>query len=436
MRNIKKLGAIATTLTMSLSLLSGCSSTKEQTTTGFQPELDTETTASLSVIGDYSNFEALEAIIDDFNEYYPNVTITYTKCDFYNVENLQTMLDSSEKPDICMTSYWMRDTTLMDSFEDMSFLDLSNIQDGLITKSNDEVKMVPIFTNTYGMIVNEQIFEENNLTVPTTYSELIDVCAKLKEAGYESPIMGYTGTGSAEYLNSISYPMLNKAISENPEAIDELNPTKISYDEEGSTIYEYKENADASILDSTLEKVQDFTNQGLIDVDKCSEEISDGYEGAILRFFEGDVPMLFTNAETLSGTKKRETLSEAYQNNSFEYNFYLTPLTDDGCYFELSLSRAFSVNAKSENLDMTNEFMRFLVQKDELNKMAQVKGLPTVTNDYGYDERYATFNDYDPIYSDSLNITDGALRQVREAVRAVASKELTIQQAEEKYGKY
>ena len=41
----------------------------------------------------------------------------------------------------------------------------------------------------------------------------------------------------------------------------------------------------------------------------------------------------------------------------------------------------FSVNKDCDDLDMTNEFMRFLVTKKELNEMASVKRLVTPTSD-------------------------------------------------------
>ena len=43
----------------------------------FQPRLDTDTSCEITVIGSYSNFEALEAEFDSFNEFYPDVELSY-----------------------------------------------------------------------------------------------------------------------------------------------------------------------------------------------------------------------------------------------------------------------------------------------------------------------------------------------------------------------
>ena len=51
---------------------------------GFKPALDTDTGCSITVVGSYDNFEALEAEFDRFNEIYPNVRLSYVKLDDYN----------------------------------------------------------------------------------------------------------------------------------------------------------------------------------------------------------------------------------------------------------------------------------------------------------------------------------------------------------------
>ena len=50
---------------------------QEETAAGFSPALDTETSCSITVVGSYDNFEALETEFDSFNEFYPNVQLSY-----------------------------------------------------------------------------------------------------------------------------------------------------------------------------------------------------------------------------------------------------------------------------------------------------------------------------------------------------------------------
>ncbi len=111
----------------------------------------------------------------------------------------------------------------------------------------------------------------------------------------------------------------------------------------------------------------------------------------ILRFFEGDVPMMICAGDIVSGTKKREGQSEAFTKSPFDYTFVPIPMTDDGGFFIDSPSVEFSVNKDCDNLDMTNEFMRFLVTNEELNEIASLKRLVTPTADLTLDSVYAPF---------------------------------------------
>ncbi|MDR9824131.1 hypothetical protein RCJ22_00755, partial [Vibrio sp. FNV 38] len=72
----------------------------------FQPRLDTESECTITVVGSYSNFEALEAEFDRFNKYYPNVKLTFTKVDDYN-NMIGTVLNGNDAPDIYVNHSWM-----------------------------------------------------------------------------------------------------------------------------------------------------------------------------------------------------------------------------------------------------------------------------------------------------------------------------------------
>ena len=85
-------------------------------------------------------------------------------------------------------------------------------------------------------------------------------------------------------------------------------------------------------------------------------------EPVIMRFFEGDVPMMLASADVASGTKKRESLSANFSTNPFKYSFHSVPVMEKGGAVLEVPSVEFSVNKSSKNLEMTNEFMRFLLR--------------------------------------------------------------------------
>ena len=398
---------------------------------GFKPALDTAVDCRISVAGGYDNFEALEAEFDRFNEYYPNVELVYTKVDDYN-NMIGTVLDSKDAPDIYVNYSWMygRDQyqASIDHAENLADpelgLDLDCIRSNIILNTDDEtLPMVPVFSNTYGMLVNNSLFEKEGLSVPTTYQELVDTCDAFRKKGYENPMMGFSKEETTSVFTLTAYPFFCGSVADDAEAVKNLNSLDASA---------------GKYIQPTLEKVSQFLDDGCVDLDACAE-IEDNYEAVILRFFEGDVPMMLCSGDTVSGTKKRESRSEAFIANPFTYTFAPVPLSDDGVYFLDMSNLQFSVNKDGSNLDVANEFMRFLITSPELNEMAQNKGLMSPTKDLSFNSMYAAFGDVPKsriLSPEEIGLTDDAVIQMRQAVYQVGTGAMTIDEAVANYGSF
>ena len=428
---MKKLLCVILLLCTVASLAACGGKTPEEKPVEFKPALDTTTTCSITVVGSYDNFEALEAEFDTFNEMYPNVKLSYQKLDDYN-NTLATALEGNNKPNIFFSNAWMigneKYASVLAHAEDLSDpalkLNLDCIRPGLINRENkDTIHMVPVFSRTYGMLVNENLFKKEGLSVPTTWTELMSVCAAFREKGYANPMMGYSAKSSSCLMNTIAYPLFVAALSQNPDALAKAN----NLDPEAGPY-----------MRTALEAVEQLVKNKCVDLSKC-DEIADNYTKVILRFFEGDVPMMICQGDTVSGTKKRESQSEAFTASPFEYSFYPIPANEQGGYFIDSPSIEFSVNKNCENLDMTNEFMRFLISSKELNNMASVKRLVSPTTDMSVDSVYAPFakipaeRTFSP---EVIGIKDPLTIQIRIASFKVGKGELTIEEAISAYGSF
>ncbi len=409
-------------------LLSSCNN-KSNETYEFKPSLDTNTSCNLRVVGDYGNFEALEKEVEIFKDYYPNVRINYEKIDKYD-ENIVTVLNSSSKPNIFFSySKYEESKDIMSHMEDLSDeklnINIGCIKNNLIKKDKDnKVLMIPIFSRTYGMLVNETLFKKENINIPNNLNELMNICNSFKDKGYKSPMMGYTKDSKSvnSMLNTIAYPLFVLEIAKNKEALDLANNLD-------SRAGEYTKNA--------LTVVKNLISNGYINIEECNT-IKDNYEAVIMRFFEGDVPMMLCAADTVSGTKKREERSEAFSKSPFNYSYIPVPTTNEGGYFIDSPSVEFSVNKDCDNLDMTNEFMRFLISDKELNNMAAVKGLISPTKN-------STDSIYNPfikipseriISPEVIGIKDQLTKQIRIAAHKVGQGEITVDEAVNMYGTF
>ena len=428
--NMKKAISLLLTATMGLGMVA-CTVPKADVDKGFSPTLDKSTRYHNTIAGGYDNFEALETEFDRFNEYYPNVELVFTKVDDYN-NMIGTVLNGNDAPDIYVNYSWMygreQYSSCIEHAENLADpalnLNLDCIRGNIMLNTDDgTLPMVPVFANTYGMLVNKKLFEKEGLNVPTTYKELVDVCNAFREKGYANPMMGFSQKETTSLFSLTIYPYFCGTVAGDAEAVKKLNSLDPSAGE---------------YLRPSLEKVTQFMNDGCVDLDSC-EQIENNYDAVILRFFEGDIPMMTCSGDTVSGTKKRESRSEAFIANPFDYAFVPIPVSDDGAYFLDMPNLQFSVNKDSANLDMANEFMRFLITSRELNQMAMNKGLMSPTKDLSFNNMYAAFGKIPEsriLSPEVIGLTDDAVIQMRQAVYLVGKGEMTIDEAVAAYGTF
>ena len=411
----RKLLTILTIL--STSIFTSCGNNQAGEDESFKPALDVNTSCTLTVVGDYGNFGALEDEIDRFNKYYPNVELNYEKLDKYN-STLATALDrTTNRPNIFFSYTWMIGNkdykSVVDHMEELSNkdlkLNLDCLRPELINKNDDgKILMVPVFSRTYGTLVNNDLFEKEGLSVPTKWSDLLSTCASLKAKGYASPMMGYSKRASNSFMNTIAYPAVLAALANNQEALDLANKL---------------DNRAGEYLRSGLTAVHKLITDGCIDLKEC-DKLADDYAEVIKRFLNGDVPMMICAADTPSGMKSTKYYPQSFIDNPFNYSFCPIPLTEEGGYYVDSPAREFSVNKDCENLDMTNEFMRFLISNSELNNMAAKKGLLAPTKTVSFESMYAPFGNVPAnrmYFPEVLDITDDLAKQIRLAAFKVGT---------------
>lgn len=386
--NLRRLAAKAGAVILAAALLAGCqssgsgaaaSSTAASASTaavqqGFVPRLDTEAAVNLEVSGFLGNFEALDQVVNAFNEYYPNVTVTYEQ---NTGDKMVEYIKNSPYVDIIMTddnnlryadwdSYYVLDQVADLAAED---IDVSAVQPELLDACTFDGKLarLPIGMNLSGMVVNKTLLEKEGLAVPTNWQEFLDVCAALKEKGY-TPIQGAQTMVYADLIYNM--------------AMDEFGADR--------TKVEALNNGDAAAVDTAeaaYDRLETLLEQGYTDPAVNAEYPDDNYDGAILKFFEGDVPFWVCNTEKYSGMKKRESKSETYSASPFAYEFMYVPTGDNGVYEFVEPWFGFSINKDSDSYDYAVEFIRFLAQEDQLNTIASVKGVPSAAQN-STDERY------------------------------------------------
>ena len=376
---MKKRFALLGLLLLSAMVLTACSGKPKETETtasAFTPKLDTEKAVNLEIAGFFGNFEALDQVINHFNEYYPNVTTTYeqigsTKMVEYLKNNPN--VDVFMTDDINLRYPSLTEAYVLDQCADLGQADISISNSDVQAFSTFDGKLarVPMSYAVRGLVVNKTLLKNEGLDVPTNYEEFLAVLEALKQKGY-TPIQGPENV----VYSTLAYSMVMTTLGTDAELLTALN----NGDE-----------AAIQKLTEILNRVQTFVDKGYISKEVNATYPENNYDGAILAFMEGDVPFWTCTSENYSGMRKRESKSEAFKANPFEYAFIFPPMGDKGAYEYMEPWYGFSVNQNSGALDYALEFLRFLSTDSELNTLASVKGVPSIVDDLE-DTRYTDLN--------------------------------------------
>lgn len=340
----------------------------------FVPALDTNTSAALEISSFMGNYEALDQVMNDFNEIYPNVVFTY---DHNGVNKLSDYIHNNQNIDIFMTADQnvtrpdLTDDYVGDHCLDLSQenLNLSTIREDALAACTTDGKLlrIPVAMNPCGIVVNKTLLKNEGLEMPTNYEEFVTVLAALKEKGY-TPIQGSERHVYSELVVDMAMDTLY--------ADETLLPALQAGDDKA-----------VEAMLPVFEKLGTVIENGYTDYDLNCTFGADNYDSTIMAFYEGDMPFYVCTAECFSGMKKRESKSESYSANPFEYEFCYAPLGDNGVYAYTEPWYGFSVNKDSEEKDLALEFLRFMTCTDQIEKLASIKGMPAV-NKEAMDERY------------------------------------------------
>ena len=121
------------------------------------------------------------------------------------------------------------ETNLLDLSSEEWVGNLSDIGKEFVTHSDGKVYCFPNGgVNSFGIVYNTEVFENNNLEIPKTYEEFEAVCEKLKSAGI-TPL--YVSMKDGWTVNQIINAEWPNILAKNPDALDKLNKNEVRWDE-------------------------------------------------------------------------------------------------------------------------------------------------------------------------------------------------------------
>lgn len=333
-------------------------------------DLLSEDPVTLKLTGTSESFKAMENVISSFAGLYPNCSIEYEYVQDYE-NSVTTRLSNNDDIDLFITNNITSSSPYLPFALELSgqsdALDLSGAYEGLlrnftIAGDNGGMYAIPLGGEVRGMYVNTTLLKKLGLSVPQNYEELLDCCAKLKDAGY-IPMQGNPGYFGQILMypyicsliaNADDYETVYDEVNSCADGVSELfrEPFARLYNivENGYYNYKYAETNDNLFLESSNE----VTARSFLD-------LTEDANGNVQK--KEDVGQVAFMPQTMSFQNYLDKIKEDYH-STIEYEFILAPVGDDGGYAYLSPAEGIAVNKNSDNVKWALEFLNYLFSKD------------------------------------------------------------------------
>jgi multiple sugar transport system substrate-binding protein len=258
-----------------------------------------------------------------------------------------------------------------EDFRAAANLDLSNTFEGLMTNSSlatgnaSTLYFIPFGGEVRGLFVNKTLLASLNLSIPTTYTELVNDCKLLAGADPQGAPTYVPLQGNPDSFAQLLYfPEIANRLANGANAAE--NTAKVSTCADGVE----------EIFKDSLQRLYDLMANYYYDYDYCETNLGNFKStddlDSIYTFLDirkntttglyekksdlGNVPFM---PWTLSSSRLIDKIKEDY-GSQVDYEFILSPTSDDGGVAYLSPSNWIAMNKQSTNAKWSLELLNYL----------------------------------------------------------------------------
>lgn len=253
---------------------------------------------------------------------------------------LKTRLASNDAPDVFAIHAINEIPTFykagyLEDLSDQPFVDvlLDDVR-SIVTTEDGKVVGVPLESMSWGYLYNKDIFEEYNLEVPMTISEMKTVVETLKANDVTPFLLSYKESWIPQLVLPLAVGALMK--TENPDFVDRMNKDEGSFQE----------------------MKQMFEIFDLINANGTDRALEVGGDDGAAKYANGEAAMW------LQGPWHAETILKS--NPDINFGVAPLPISDDPnqTLINLSASTTLVVAQASKNKDLAKKFLDFVMSED------------------------------------------------------------------------
>lgn len=198
-----------------------------------------------------------------------------------------------------------------------------------------------IASNYFVIVYNKAIFEEQGLSVPTSYAEFKDICLKLKEAGI-NPVYEPISDG---WHHVLWFPMVGPRYEEmEPGLAEKLNANEVTF-------------AESPVMLEAMTQMQELYTLGCFG----DNALSDSFGDANGKLASGEFAMALT---ALTAPVSVETDYPDVKADTF--GFFPMPLVDNMLAPAHPAGPSKFIYSGSEHIDEAKQYLAFLMEPENL----------------------------------------------------------------------
>lgn len=303
-----------------------------------------EEEVSLSIIL-ITGYEFFEEAVDAYCDEHPNVKVDVQIMDTESYKTIiKTKLASNDAPDILPV---FSSADFFSYYENGYLADLGNmtgvldrLSEGAIAgfvAQDGGIFGIPYVQQFLLAYYNKDMFAEHNLSVPTTWEELMNCCEVLKNAGITPVVQGHKDTWVTQMLT----------YSLNASTVQAVDPDFYKGVADGTN----KFSDNAGWLD-TLTKYEYMVKNGYMNEGSLGMSSEQMYES----FINKEAAMTFT------GTWGDESIFAL--NPDFEVGGFPIPAEGGSTGFTVSITGGLGISGGCENMEAAKDLLSYLLSKE------------------------------------------------------------------------
>lgn len=261
---------------------------------------------------------------------------------------LQTKLAVNQPPDIVQYNLYSATTDLnlernFLTLDDQPWVSRISNQDVLSAYGHVYGFHISQDTGMQGVVYNKDIFKELGLSVPTTYNEFLEVCKKIKEAGYTPLYMPFKDNWSIAIWPGAAFA--DYVSNKDPEFWDKLNSNQKKWTDEPKF---------TTILDEQYQLYKSgYTNKDIL---------SDTYDVASGKFINKEFAMMFMGDWFIQDVLKKQP--------DMNMGLFPIPYSDSPAKLGASpMGGQLFIPKKAEHIEAAEKFLDYIASKDVAQKI-------------------------------------------------------------------